>query len=195
MTNELGAFEPGLFWRSPVDVAPLLLGSYLSHEGVTLRLVETEAYLAAEDSASHARSGPTARCATMFGPVERLYLYRSYGIHLCLNIVCHAPETGGAVLLRGAEVVEGESLAIARRGKTRGLADGPGKLVQCLNLGLAMDGVCLRTGPVKLRKKRPVAPLVVDSGPRIGITQNASAPYRFWLRGDQSVSVRRGPTR
>lgn len=188
--SELTSF----LWRSPEVVAPELLGWLIYCSGVTLRVVETEAYLAAEDQASHARSGPTARCGTMFGPVARAYVYKSYGVHFCFNIVCHEPETGGAVLVRAGEVVEGESLARARRGGSKGLADGPGKLAQCLGLSLLHDGSCLSSGPITLRKDTDLKSTgAIVRGPRIGITLDRLKPYRFWYGGHPAVSRPRGP--
>lgn len=170
-------------------MAPELLGWLICCSGVTLRIVETEAYLGAGDLASHARSGPTARCRAMFGPVGRAYVYRSYGVHYCLNIVCHEPESGGAVLLRAGEVVAGESLAQARRGGSKGLADGPGKLAQCLGISLLHDGSCLSSGPITLRRDTNLESSgVIVRGPRIGITLDRLKPYRFWYRGHAEVS-------
>lgn len=153
-----------------------------------LRIVETEAYLGAEDAASHARSGPKLRSQSMFGPVGRAYIYLSYGVHLCLNVVCHGPEAGGAVLLRAGTVLRGEDLARRRRGGSKGLADGPGKLAQSLGLHSSLDGSCLRTGPISLRRTRQLESTTVKSGPRIGIGQNVAAPYRFWVADCPDVS-------
>lgn len=171
------------YMRSPLLIAPELLGSVISHAGVSLRIVETEAYLGADDQASHARSGPTARCRSMFGPVGRAYIYRSYGIHLCFNVVGHGPDSAGAVLIRAGVVVAGRELCEQRRGRTKGLADGPGKLAQCLALTLELDGTCLREGPIVLERATPLDSRSIKSGPRIGITRNANAPYRFYLEG------------
>jgi len=178
----------GFFWRSPLNVAPELIGSELSHAGVTVRIVETEAYLGADDAASHARSGPTRRCRSMFGPVGTAYIYRSYGIHLCFNIVCHAPETGGAVLVRAGRVTAGRELAEQRRGGSKGLADGPGKLAQCLALAPRLDGTCLRAGPIVLERDVPLDSELIEAGRRVGISENVAAPYRFWLAGSPDVS-------
>lgn len=177
------------FLRSPLEVAPQLLGCLVVANGVALRIVETEAYLGASDRASHARSGPTARCLSMFGPVGRVYVYRSYGVHLCLNVVCHRPETGGAVLLRAGSVVEGMSLARVRRENSKGLADGPGKLAQCLAIEPGHDGSCLCSGPIKLRRITPLdSSERIVCGPRIGIGADQEKPYRFWIHGNRDVS-------
>lgn len=190
--HSLAVSEPlqeEFFWRSPLEVAPDLLGCLVSANGVALKIVETEAYLAACDLASHARSGPTARCLSMFGPVGRAYVYRSYGVHLCLNVVCHVPETGGAVLLRAGSVVEGESLARVRRQNSKGLADGPGKLAQCLGVLPGHDGSCLYSGPIKLRRNTSLdSSERIVRGPRIGISADHEKPYRFWIDGCRDVS-------
>ena len=176
------------YWRSPLRVAPELIGAVVSHAGVSLEIVETEAYLGADDAASHARSGPTMRCLSMFGPVGRAYIYRSYGIHLCFNVVCHAPETGGAVLVRAGRVTSGRDLAAQRRGRSKGLADGPGKLAQCLALTPQLDGSCLQSGPIFLERPTPLDSDLIEVGRRIGISQNEAAPFRFWLSGSPHVS-------
>lgn len=171
-------------------VAPQLIGWTLSHAGVSLEIVETEAYSGALDLASHARSGPTARSAAMFGPVDRAYLYRSYGVHVCFNVVCHQPEGGGAVLIRAGRVTLGQAIAKKRRGDSRGLADGPGKLGQTLALDLTHDGTDLRSGPIRLTPPGPKPKGTVISGPRIGITRSLERPHRFWLEGCPEVSRR-----
>ena len=181
--------EEEFFWRSPVQVAPDLLGCHLSHAGVRLRITETEAYLGPDDAASHARSGPTGRCEVMYGAVGRAYIYKSYGVHLCFNVVCHLPETGGAVLIRAGEVVDGKNLAESRRGVSKGLADGPGKLSQCLDLSPRLDGTSLSRGPISLTRTSPLEKEhFIVRGPRIGISQNREKKYRFWLAESAHVS-------
>lgn len=177
------------FRRSPLEVAPELLGSVISGNGVKIKIVETEAYLGAEDPASHARSGPTDRCRSMFGPVNRAYVYRSYGMHLCLNVVCHHPESGGAVLIRAGSILEGESVARTRRGKARGLANGPGKLAQCLGIEQSHDGCCLSSGPIKLTRNTSLTsrPPILR-GPRIGINVGENLPFRFWFADCPDIS-------
>lgn len=172
-----------------MKVAPKLLGALVHHDGVLLRVVETEAYLGPDDAASHARSGPTKRCRAMYGPTGRVYIYRSYGVHLCFNIVCHRPETGGAVLIRAGTILQGHELARRRRDTSKGLADGPGKLAQCLNLTPDLDGSCLFEGPIKFTRtvaleSRPT----ILCGPRIGISQNTDKLYRFWIAECPDVS-------
>ena len=181
--------EEAFFWRSPVQVAPDLIGCRLSHQGVTLLITETEAYLGPEDAASHARSGPTRRSGVMYGPVGRAYIYKSYGVHLCFNVVCHLPETGGAVLIRAGEVIDGRALAESRRGVTKGLADGPGKVSQCLDLSPHLDGISLFRGAISLARTSLLeTDFIIVRGPRIGISQNVEKKYRFWLAESAHVS-------
>lgn len=134
-----------------------------------LEIVETEACGGSLDLAFHARSGPTERCRAMFGPVDRAYLYLSYGVHLCLNVVCHRPETRGAVLIRASRNVDGLGLAQSRRGEAKGLADGPGKLAQTLALDMRHNGCDLLEGELQLYPGRPIA------SSQIGITRQWSS--------------------
>ncbi len=186
--NGLGHNRLLFFSRDPCQVAPELLGWHLRHSGVCLEIVETEAYGGSLDLASHARSGPTERCRAMFGPVDRAYLYLSYGVHLCLNVVCHRPETGGAVLIRAGRIVDGLRLAQSRRGEAKGLADGPGKLAQTLALDMRHNGCDLLEGELQLYPGRPIASSQIQSGPRIGITRSVELPHRYWLRDCPEVS-------
>ena len=179
----------------PVDeVAPRLLGARLTHGGVTVRLTEVEAYDGANDPASHAYRGPTARNDVMFGPPGRLYVYFSYGIHWCANVVCGPEGTASAVLLRAGTVVDGHERARARRGgrPEEALARGPANLTQALGIGRTEDGLDL-DGRLVL-PSRPVPAGDIVSGPRVGVSLAHDVPWRFWLRGDRSVSAyRRSP--
>ena len=192
--------------RSPLEVAPDLLGAVLCHAGVAVRLTEVEAYGGADDPASHAHRGSTPRSSVMFGPPAHLYVYLSYGIHLAANIVCDADGTAGAVLLRSGEVVAGHELARERRQATRRpgaapvpehqLARGPGCLGQALALGITDSGAVLQQcggGTTALAGDgfvlldgEPVAP--TSSGPRVGVSRAADRPWRFWATGHPSVS-------
>ena len=165
-------------------------------ERLVVRLVEVEAYLGdGSDPASHAHSGPTARNRTMFGPAGRLYAYRSYGIHTCVNVVCGVSGKATAVLLRAAEPLEG----LARMRVLRGLpadanneliARGPGRLAQALGLRLDHDGRSLLRPPFTLHAPEPGADAVrVEQGPRVGITKASSLPYRFFEAGSPWVSA------
>jgi DNA-3-methyladenine glycosylase len=182
----------------PVDVvAPFLLGCWLITErpegNVALRLTEVEAYSGeGQDPASHAHRGPTPRAEIMFGPPGRLYVYFSYGIHWCANVVVGPEGRGSAVLLRAGEIMVGEELARARRPAARvarDLARGPARLTQALGVGPDDRGRDLLSaaGPVRLHRGR--APVTVSAGPRVGISQATDLPWRFWETGAPSVSV------
>jgi DNA-3-methyladenine glycosylase len=173
---------PDWFARDAPIVAADLLGKVLSVEagGVVTsgRIVETEAYTA-DDPASHSFRGPTARNEMMFGRAGRLYVYLSYGIHRCANVVTGAPSDGQAVLIRAIEPIEGLDEMLRRRGRVP-LADGPGKLCEALGITLEHSGADL-TGEGSIRilddgTEPPVHPL---AGPRIGITKAVDVPWRF----------------
>jgi DNA-3-methyladenine glycosylase len=195
---ELG---PDFLARPSLEVAPLLLGRVLVHasdEGsVAVRLTEVEAYAGPGDPGSHARNGRTPRTAVMFGPPGHLYVYFSYGMHWCVNLVCSEDGTASAVLLRAGEVVEGLDLARSRRPaarQDRDLARGPARLAAALGLARPADGTALgdRT---RLLSGAPVAPGSVRTGPRVGVSgpggDGERYPWRFWLDGDPTVSVYR----
>ena len=173
--------------RGPVaEVAPRLLGARFTHGGVTVRLTEVEAYGGADDPGSHAHRGPTPRNAAMFGPAGRLYVYFTYGMHHCGNVVCGAEGEACAVLLRAGEVVDGFEVARERRPRStdRDLARGPARLCRALDLDLADDGLDLATALVP-------ADLVatgVSTGPRVGLRHAPDRPWRFWLTDDPTVS-------
>ena len=177
--------------------APALLGALVRHGEVVVRITEVEAYEGPEDPASHAFGGPTPRTAIMFGPPGRLYVYFSYGMHWCANVVCGPDRTASAVLLRAGEVVEGRALARERRGRRtpdRRLATGPACLTQALGIDVAAAGSdLLGDGPARLLPAAP-DPTTVVSGPRIGVSRAADRPWRFWLDADPTVSAyRRSP--
>jgi DNA-3-methyladenine glycosylase len=175
-------------------VAPALLGARLTYGGVTVRLTEVEAYDGPDDPASHAYRGITARNAVMFGPPGRLYVYFSYGMHWCANVVCGPDGRASAVLLRAAAVEEGLEVARARRGGRPdvSLARGPANLTQALGIGPDQDGLDL-TGRLELPPE-PVPVTSVASGPRVGVSLAHDVPWRFWLRGEPTVSAyRRSP--
>jgi DNA-3-methyladenine glycosylase len=182
----------------PVDaVAPSLLGSWVvtdRPEGrVALRLTEVEAYSGqGQDPASHAHRGPTPRTEIMFGPPGRLYVYFSYGVHWCANVVVGPAGRGSAVLLRAGEVVQGEELARTRRPAARAardLARGPARLTQALGIGPDDRGVDLLDPGSSVRLHRGPAPRAVSAGPRVGISQATDLPWRFWETDAPSVSV------
>lgn len=142
-------------------------------------MTEVEAYKGSDDPASHAFRGRTERNASMFEGPGTLYVYRSYGVHWCSNVVVGPEGTGWAILLRGGEVVDGTHLARARRGRDRGLADGPGKLCQALGIEGSHDGLDLLDPASPLRLEPGEPPGFVMSTPRIGISKAADRPWRF----------------
>jgi DNA-3-methyladenine glycosylase len=182
----------------PVEVAaPGLLGCRVMANGVTVRLTEVEAYDGTGgDAASHAHRGRTARNAVMFGPAGRAYVYFTYGMHWCMNVVCREEGVASAVLLRAGSIVDGIELARARRPNATGrdLARGPARLTQALGIARETNGVDLLApdGPVRLLPPDPsTAPMDIQCGPRVGVVGEADRPWRFWLAGEPSVSVYR----
>ncbi|WP_432106192.1 DNA-3-methyladenine glycosylase [Streptomyces sp. bgisy091] len=181
------------------DVAPRLLGAILTHETpegtVSIAITETEAYSGAADPASHAYRGRTARNAVMFGPAGHLYVYRSHGLHWCANIVTGTEGIASAVLIRAGRVLEGEDLARARRGdKAEGprLARGPGNLCRALGISAEQNGTDVLTGAqVKLSEGEPVAPALIRSGPRVGVSRAHDWQHRFYIAKDPTVSAYR----
>lgn len=176
------------FARDAASVAVDLLGAHLAVRGAGGRIVETEAY-APDDPASHSYRGRTARNASMFGPPGCAYVYRSYGIHLCLNVVC---ASGHAVLIRAIEPTLGQALMEARRGTAdpRLLCSGPGRIGQALGLTLADDGTAFGRSGFLLRPGPSPGPGEIRSGPRIGISRAADVPWRFGLGGSPCLSRR-----
>jgi DNA-3-methyladenine glycosylase len=174
--------------RPVLDVAPRLLGAVLRHGGVAVRLTEVEAYDGANDPGSHAFRGPTRRNEVMFGPAGHLYVYFTYGMHHCANIVCGSEGTASAVLMRAGEVVDGLDRARTRRGThpDRDLARGPARLCSALGLDLTRNGLDLSTGALTLGS--PIDSGRISTGPRVGLRHAADRPWRFWLTGDPTVS-------
>jgi DNA-3-methyladenine glycosylase len=186
-----------------LTLAPQLLGSVISHERadgtVAVRLVEVEAYDGESDAGSHAYRGKTARNAVMFGDAGLAYVYFTYGMHWCMNLVCGPPGRAAAILLRAGAVVEGADLARLRRGERAGerdLARGPARLCQALGVDGSCNGVdLLADGPLRLLAA-PAAPTSqVRTGPRVGVSAGATRPWRFWLDGEPTVSAYRAHTR
>lgn len=178
--------DPRFFDRPVVDVARALIGATLTVDGVGGTIVETEAYHAG-DPAAHSFGGRTARNAAMFGPPDHAYVYRSYGLHWCLNVV-GGTEEAAAVLIRGLEPTSGLDAMAVRRGlaEPRLLCSGPGRLCQALGITGAMDGLPLDRPPFALEPASGTASIVV--GPRIGITRAADRPWRFGLAGSRFLS-------
>jgi DNA-3-methyladenine glycosylase len=191
-----GAASLARLLGGPVEAAARgMLGCRLTAGGVTVRLTEVEAYAGTgEDPASHAHRGRTGRNAVMFGPAGYAYVYFTYGMHWCMNVVCGQSGTASAVLLRAGSVVDGVEVARSRRLAARRdeeLARGPARLCQALGIDRAAYGTSLLdgSGPVWLRPPavRP-DPAAVRSGPRVGVTGAHDLPWRFWLDGEPSVS-------
>jgi DNA-3-methyladenine glycosylase len=183
--------------RPSLEVAPLLLGAVVRHEtqegAVAVRLTEVEAYAGADDPGSHAFRGRTPRNAVMFGPAGHLYVYFTYGMHHCCNVVVGEEGTASAVLLRAGEVVEGIDVARNRRpgSSERDLARGPARLCNALAIDLSHNGVDLSTGALTLELGDGVAPEAMVTGPRVGLRLAAENPWRFWLAGEPTVSTYR----
>jgi DNA-3-methyladenine glycosylase len=201
------------FDRTSLEVAPDVLGCVLEHETeaglVAVRLTEVEAYTGPSDPASHSYRGRTKRNAVMFGPPGHAYVYFTYGMHFCVNLVCMPVGTPEAVLLRAGEVIEGEDLARVRRGvagssagknSARDLARGPARLCQALDIDMSQNGadvvdpsspLRLRFGPEGNTTSRSGKTALIRTGPRVGIREAADRPWRFWLDGEPTVSVYR----
>jgi DNA-3-methyladenine glycosylase len=175
------------FARSVHEVAPELIGATLLVDGVGGRIVEVEAY-DQEDPASHGYRGRTDRNASMFGPPGHAYVYRSYGIHWCLNLVCEEEGVASAVLVRALEPSYGLDAMRARRGldDPRLLCSGPGRLCQALGITRAHDGLPLDRPPFELRAAE--GPVAVVTTPRVGITRAAGLPWRYIEAGSRFVS-------
>ncbi|BEP15991.1 DNA-3-methyladenine glycosylase [Acidothermaceae bacterium B102] len=185
------------FERPVLDVARALLGMHLvrtTTEGtIVLRLTEVEAYAGADDPGSHAFRGETKRNAVMFGPAGHAYVYFTYGMHHCVNVVTGLTGHSSGVLMRAGEVVEGESLVRARRGEAvpyRDLARGPARLTVALDIDLRLNGVDLtQPGALLLAAGTPVDDARVRTGPRVGVSgEGGVRPWRFWVDGEPSVS-------
>jgi DNA-3-methyladenine glycosylase len=174
------------------EVAPALIGATLLVEGVGGRIVEVEAYHQ-EDAASHGYRGRTQRNASMFGPPGHAYVYRSYGIHWCLNLVCEDEGVANAVLVRALEPTHGLERMRRRRGveAARLLCSGPGRLCQALAVTREHDGRPLDRPPFELIAADE--PVEVVAGPRIGITQAAELPWRYAEAGSRFLSRAVGP--
>ena len=190
----------GFFARSAAAVARELVGARLLCDPdapgeVEAIIVEVEAYEGLDDPASHAFRGPRGRARVMFGPAGHLYVYLSYGMHLCANVVCEPAGTAAAVLLRAALVTEGEGTVRARRRRPSGsaldvaaLLRGPGNLGAGLGLSLDDNGLDLCEGGSRLRVLRRACRPPLAVGPRVGISRAADRPLRFAWAGHPAVS-------
>jgi DNA-3-methyladenine glycosylase len=163
-----------------VEVARDLLGKVLRHGGAAGRIVETEAYLGAGDAAAHSAAGVTPRTRVLFGPPGHAYVYLSYGVHNCLNIVAEPEGTAGCVLIRALEPLEGVELP----------AIGPGRLTRALGITLKHNGADVTHGPLRIEEPECGEAFKIAVTPRIGITKSASLPLRFFIEGNRYVSRR-----
>jgi DNA-3-methyladenine glycosylase len=195
------------FARPATQVAPSLLGCVLAHRTavglVAVELTEVEAYAGRTDPASHAYRGKTRRNAVMFGPPGHAYVYFTYGMHFCANLVCAGEDTADAVLLRAGAITAGEELARARRSRLppatdlafRDLARGPARLCQALGIDRTLNGadVCAPDSPLQVLPgaRTPVRSAAIATGPRVGVSSAAEVPWRFWLDGEPTVSAYR----
>lgn len=191
-----------LVQKPATEVGPALLGAVLRHESpagaVAVRLTEVEAYLGPADSpdpdpGAHSFRGKTNRNAVMFGPPAHLYVYFTYGMHFCANLVCRPEGISSGCLMRAGEIVEGLELARSRRPTARHdheLAQGPARLTKALGLDLRHNGISALGGTVTVTlPESPVAQ--VRTGPRVGVSGpggTAQYPWRFWIDGDKTVS-------
>ena len=210
------------FARPAVQVAPDLLGCVLVHQTadglVAVRLTEVEAYAGESDPASHAFHGRTARNAVMYGPPGYSYVYFTYGMHFCVNLVCQGEGDASAVLLRSGLVIDGAVLASARRYGAAGgpgadgragvrrsrarrtvpreidLARGPARLCEALAIDRAQNGAdaCAPASPLRVYAAQKAVPEAdISTGPRVGVSRAADVAWRFWITGDPAVSVYR----
>jgi DNA-3-methyladenine glycosylase len=202
-----GRLERGALVADALAVAPTLLGATVVHDGpagrVAVRLTEVEAYTGETDPGSHAYRGRTPRVRVMFGAAGHLYVYFTYGMHWCANVVCGPEGEASAVLLRAGEVVAGADLARSRRPAARSdveLARGPARLATALGLGRDHNGadLCDPAGDLWLAPGEPSPPERIRTGPRVGVSgaggDAEQFPWRFWLDAEPTVSLYRPGT-
>ena len=195
MSSSTRRLPRSFFARPSPEVGPDLLGRILVRKVgdgtlLTARIVEAEAYQE-DDPASHSFRGRTNRTEVMFGPPGHAYVYFTYGMHHCMNVVTGLTGEGSAVLLRAAEPLEGLEEMARRRGTNdlRALCSGPGRLCQALGIDRAENGLDLVRGRLLwLLEGAPVAPSTINVGPRVGITSGTERPWRFSVQGDRFVS-------
>jgi DNA-3-methyladenine glycosylase len=184
------ALPRDFYARKTAVVAPDLLGKLLVHGGTVARIVETEAYLGADDLAHSAR-GITPRTRVIFGPPGHAYVYLIYGMHECLNIVCEPEGTPGCVLIRALEPISGLELMQARRPASRRLEDlasGPGRLTKAMGITRMLNGSDVTCGPLLVCEPDTPTGFSVEVTPRIGISQCREWPLRFLMSGNRFVS-------
>jgi DNA-3-methyladenine glycosylase len=193
LLRETVAIDTRFFERPAADLAPDLLGCVLLHGKTAGMIVETEAYLGLDDLAAHASRGKTERTKVLFGPAGLAYVYFSYGMHECLNVVADLEGTPGCVLIRALEPLSGLPKMYERRqwrGSKTGLANGPGKLTQALAITREHYGQRLDRGDLTIRRWREMPTFEIGITPRIGITKCADWPLRFVWAGHPCLSRR-----
>lgn len=179
------------YQRGTIDVARDLLGKVLAHGLTAGIIVETEAYLGGDDLASHSAAGITDRTRVIFGPPGHAYVYLSYGMHECLNIVAEPDGKAGCVLIRALEPIEGLDIMRARRPGARtdrDLTSGPGKLTRAFAITRAHNGVDITRGNLVVRAPDRARALEIEVTPRIGLTKCVDLPLRFTVKGNKFVS-------
>lgn len=192
--NEASNF-PDFLDGSSVDAAQQLLGCFIVRDlpqgQVVVKIVEVEAYHQ-DDAASHSYRGETTPTKTMFGPSGHLYVYFTYGMHCCCNVVTSGAGVGAGALIRAVEPVQGEDiLAINRSGRSgRDLTNGPAKLCQAMSIDLKMNGHNLRQSPMRLVAGQPVDYDEIVASPRIGISREVDRLWRFYIKDNPYVSVK-----
>ena len=189
--NVEGVF-PVFLGEDATNVAQKLLGCYLirsfGSQSIRARIVETESY-DETDAASHSYNGRTSRTDIMFGDSGHLYVYFTYGMHYCCNVVTGTPGEGSAVLIRAVEPLDGHDALVARRGKDGvEVTNGPAKLCQALEIDRELNGHNLQFSPLQLATGPPLDPDTIITTPRIGISREREAMRRFYIRGNPYVS-------
>jgi DNA-3-methyladenine glycosylase len=192
MGARLGSILPRSFYDRPtVDVARDLLGKVLKHGETAGVIVETEAYLGAEDLAAHSARGLTDRTRVIFGPPGHAYIYLIYGMYECLNLIAEPEGKPGCVLIRAIEPILGTEIMRVRRPAARApeqLASGPGKLALALGINRSHNGVDVTRGPITVRRQFDKPSVEIITTPRIGITHCADWPLRFYIADNRFVS-------
>ena len=185
---------PRRFYARPtIDVARDLLGKVLKHGSTSGIIVETEAYLGADDLAAHSARGVTPRTKIIFGPPGHAYVYLIYGMYECLNIIAEPEGNPGCVLIRAIEPLTGIELMRSRRPAARtdcDLTSGPGKLTLAMGIDREHNGEDVTSGPITVQSQTSSAPFRIVTAPRIGIRKCADWPLRFYMEGNAFVSAR-----
>jgi DNA-3-methyladenine glycosylase len=185
--------DRGFYLRPAPQVARDLLGSTLALDGISGRIVETEAYLGEDDGAAHSARGITPRTRVIFGPPGHAYVYFIYGMYDCLNIVCEPEGIAGCVLIRALEPVSGlDRMRIHRPSARRNedLANGPGKLTRALGIKITHNGADVTKGPITIQAPERAKKFEIATSTRIGITKSADLPLRFFIKDNPCVSRR-----